>query len=103
MLLGANGQNVYPEEIEDKLNNMPLVGESIIIQRGNKLVALVHPEAEDKAAMDFDDNDVKGIMDENLKTLNAQLPPFCKISSIELQREEFQKTAKKSIKRYLYK
>ena len=103
MLLGANGQNVYPEEIEDKLNNMPLVGESIIIQRGNKLVALVHPEAEDKAAMDFDDNDVNGIMDENLKTLNAQLPPFCKISSIELQREEFQKTAKKSIKRYLYK
>ena len=103
MLLGANGQNVYPEEIEDKLNNMPLVGESIIIQRGNKLVALVHPEAEDKAAMDFDDNDVRGIMDENLKTLNAQLPPFCKIAAIELQKEEFQKTAKKSIKRYLYK
>ena len=103
MLLGANGQNVYPEEIEDKLNNMPLVGESIIIQRADKLVALVHPEAEDKEAMDFDDDDVKGIMDENLKTLNAQLPPFCKISAIEIQKEEFQKTAKKSIKRYLYK
>ncbi len=103
MLLGANGQNVYPEEIEDKLNNMPLVGESIIIQRDNKLVALVHPEIEDKEAMDFDDDDVKGIMDENLKTLNSQLPPFCKISSIIIQKEEFQKTAKKSIKRYLYK
>ena len=103
MLLGANGQNVYPEEIEDKLNNMPLVGESIIIQRDTKLVALVHPEIEDKEAMDFDDDDVKGIMDENLKTLNNQLPPFCKIAAIEIQNEEFQKTAKKSIKRYLYK
>ncbi len=103
MLLGDNGQNVYPEEIEDKLNNMPLVSESIIIQRDNKLVALVHPETEDKEAMDFDDNDVKGIMEENLKALNAQLPPFCKISAIEIQKEEFQKTAKKSIKRYLYK
>ena len=103
MLLGANGQNVYPEEIEDKLNNMPLVGESIIIQRGDKLVALVHPEAEDKEAMDFDDNDINGIMQENLKALNAQLPPFCKISAVEIQKEEFKKTAKKSIKRYLYK
>ena len=103
MLLGANGQNVYPEEIEDKLNNMPLVGESIIIQRDTKLVALVHPELEDKEAMDFDDDDIKGIMDENLKTLNNQLPPFCKIAAIEIQKEEFQKTAKKSIKRYLYK
>ena len=103
MLLGANGQNVYPEEIEDKLNKMPLVGESIIIQRDTKLVALVHPEIEDKEAMDFDDDDVKGIMDENLKTLNNQLPPFCKIAAIEIQKEEFQKTAKKSIKRYLYK
>ena len=103
MLLGSNGQNVYPEEIEDKLNNMPLVGESIIIQRDNKLVALVHPEKEEKEAMDFNDEDVEGIMDENLKTLNSQLPPFCKISHIEIHNEEFQKTAKKSIKRYLYK
>ncbi len=103
MLLGANGQNVYPEEIEDKLNNMPLVGESIIIQRGAKLVALVHPEIEDKEDMNFDDDDVKGIMDENLKALNAQLPPFCKIAAIEIQKQEFEKTAKKSIKRYLYK
>lgn len=103
MLLGANGQNVYPEEIEDKLNNMPLVGESIIIQRNSKLVALVHPEAEDKEDMNFDDDDIKGIMEENLKTLNAQLPPFCKIAAIEIQKQEFEKTAKKSIKRYLYK
>ena len=103
MLLGANGQNVYPEEIEDKLNNMPLVGESIIIQRDSKLVALVHPEAEDKEDMNFDDDDIKGIMEENLKTLNAQLPPFCKIAAIEIQKQEFEKTAKKSIKRYLYK
>ena len=103
MLLGANGQNVYPEEIEDKLSGMPLVGECIVIQRGDRLVALVHPEKEDKEAMDFDDDDVKGVMDENLKTLNAQLPPFCRLSAIEIQKEEFQKTAKKSIKRYLYK
>ena len=97
------GQNVYPEEIEDKLNNMPLVGESIIIQRGNKLIALVHPEIEDKESMDFSDDDIKGIMNENLKLLNSQIPPFCKIAAIEIQNEEFQKTAKKSIKRYLYK
>ena len=103
MLLGANGQNVYPEEIEDKLNNMPLVSESIIIQRGDKLVALVHPEAEDKEAMDFDDDDVRNVMEENIRNLNAQLPPFCRISAVEIQKEEFQKTAKKSIKRYLYK
>lgn len=103
MLLGANGQNVYPEEIEDKLNNMPLVSESIIIQRDNKLVALVHPEMDEKETMGFDDSDIQGIMNENLKTLNNELPPFCKISSIEIKDEEFQKTAKKSIKRYLYK
>ena len=103
MLLGANGQNVYPEEIEAKLNNMPLVGESIIIQRDNRLVALVHPEAEDKEAMDFDDTDIQEIMNENLKSLNSELPPFCRISTVEIHEEEFQKTAKKSIKRYLYK
>jgi len=60
-------------------------------------------DSEDKDAMDFDDNDVQGVMDENLKTLNSQLPPFCKVSAIEINKEEFQKTAKKSIKRYLYK
>ena len=66
-------------------------------------MALVHPEIEDKEDMNFDDDDVKGIMDENLKVLNAQLPPFCKIAAIEIQKQEFEKTAKKSIKRYLYK
>ena len=103
MLLGSNGQNVYPEEIEHKLNNMPLVNESIIIQRGEKLVALVFPELEEKADMDFDDEDMQNIMEQNLKDLNSQLPPFCKVSAVELRDEEFQKTAKKSIKRYLYK
>lgn len=102
MLLGSNGQNVYPEEIEDKLNSMAMVNESIVIQHGDKLVGLVHPDMDEVHSMGFTDDDLNNIMEQNRRELNTQLPPFCKISEIKLQYEEFQKTPKKSIKRYLY-
>ncbi len=102
MLLGANGQNIYPEEIEDKLSSMALVSECIIVQRGEKLVALVHPDSDEAVSMDFTDDDVKTIMEQNRQELNNVLPAYCKISAIEIQEEEFAKTPKKSIKRYLY-
>lgn len=102
MLLGSNGQNVYPEEIEDKLNSMALVGESLVVQRGDQLVALVHPDADEVKAMGFDQADLEGVMEQNRTTLNAILPHFCKLAAIQLQEHEFEKTPKKSIKRYKY-
>jgi len=100
MLLGANGQNVYPEEIEDKLNAMAMVSESLVIQRGDKLVALIHPDKDEM--MNFCREELEHIMEENRQALNNQLPVYSRISHIELQEEEFAKTPKKSIKRYLY-
>lgn len=102
MLLGANGQNIYPEEIEDRLNSMALVSESIIVQRNNKLVALIHPDYDEASSMGFTAEDLKHIMDQNRVELNSQMPSFAKISSIQIHENEFEKTAKKSIKRYLY-
>jgi long-chain acyl-CoA synthetase len=102
MLLGSNGQNVYPEEIEDKLNSMAMVNECLVVQHGDKLVGLVHPDMEEAKSLGFSDEDLANIMEQNRKELNTQLPPFCKISEIRLQKEEFEKTPKKSIKRYLY-
>lgn len=102
MLLGANGQNVYPEEIEDKLNSMAMVSESLIVQNGNALVGLVHPDFEEAESMGFSNEDIQSIMEQNRQELNSVLPSFCKLSSIKLHEEEFQKTPKKSIKRYLY-
>ena len=103
MLLGANGQNVYPEEIEDKLNNMAMVSESLILQRGDKFVALVVPDKEEAQTMNFTTDDIVSVMEQNRKELNLQLPPFCQLSAIEIHEEDFAKTPKKSIKRYLYK
>ena len=103
MLLGANGQNVYPEEIEDKLNSMAMVNESLIVQRGDKLVGLVYPDFDEAHSMGFNESDIESVMEQNRKELNEQLPPFCQLSAIQLQHEEFAKTPKKSIKRYLYK
>ena len=100
MLLGANGQNIYPEEIEDKLNSMPMVSESVVIQRGEKLIALVHPDQDEQ--MQFSQEELEGIMEQNRKALNEQLPAYSRVSAIQLHEEEFQKTPKKSIKRYLY-
>lgn len=103
MLLGSNGQNIYPEEIEDKLNSLALVGESIVLQREEKLVALVHPDMEEAESMGFSIDDIEKVMTQNLQTLNEMLPGYSKISEIILHEEEFEKTPKKSIKRYLYK
>ena len=103
MLLGPNGQNIYPEEIEDKLNSMTMVVESIVVQRDTKLVALVHPDMDEAKNMGFSDEDLKNIMEQNRNGLNEILPAYEKISEIEIHEEEFEKTPKKSIKRYLYK
>ena len=103
MLLGANGQNIYPEEIEDKLNSMPMIVESIIVQRENKLVALVYPDFDEAHNLNFSDKDLENIMEQNRNELNQQLPAYEKISEVEIYKEEFAKTPKKSIKRYLYK
>ena len=100
MLLGSNGQNIYPEEIEDKLNSMAMVAESIVVQRDEKLVALVHPDKDDM--MNFSTEELQGIMEQNRENLNKQLPAYSRITAIELHEEEFAKTPKKSIKRYLY-
>ena len=103
MLLGSNGQNIYPEEIEDKLNSLALVGESIVLQREEKLVALVHPDMEEAESMGFSIDDIQKVMAQNLQTLNDMMPGYSKVSDIILHEEEFEKTPKKSIKRYLYK
>lgn len=103
MLLGANGQNIYPEEIEDKLNSMAMVVESLVIQKDDKLVALVYPDYEEARNLGFSKDDLQNIMEQNMAELNQVMPSYCKISKIRLQDEEFEKTPKKSIKRYLYK
>lgn len=102
MLLGANGQNIYPEEIEDKINSLPLVLESVVIQRDQKLMALIHPDFDEVHNMGLSDDDLLTLMEQNKQTLNATLPAYCKISAIKIQEDEFEKTPKKSIKRYLY-
>lgn len=103
MLLGANGQNIYPEEIEDKLNSMAMVVESLVIQKGDKLIALVYPDLEEAKNMGFSNDDLQHIMDQNLMEINQVQPSYSKVSAIKLMEEEFEKTPKKSIKRYLYK
>lgn len=102
MLLGSNGQNIYPEEIEDKLNSLSFVNESIVIQQDNKLIALVHPDYDEAKAMNFTDSDLAEIMEQNRIQLNEIMPVYSKIAEIRIHEEEFEKTPKKSIKRYLY-
>ena len=102
MLLGASGQNIYPEEIEDKLNSMPMVVESLVVQREDKLVGLVFPDYEEAKNMGFSREDLANIMEQNRQELNAALPQYCKLTAINLEEEEFEKTPKKSIKRFLY-
>lgn len=100
MILGANGQNIYPEEIEDKLNNMEGVGESIVVEREGKLIGLVFPDEQVSNSISWDD--IVRMMKENLKKLNAQIPGYSQVSDIEIKEEPFEKTPKKSIKRFLY-
>ena len=102
ILLGANGQNVFPEEIENKLNSMTLVNESLVIQKGEKIIALVHPDYEEVESLNFSEDDLKQVMEQNRNELNAILPKYASLSAIQIQKEEFAKTPKKSIKRYLY-
>ena len=103
MLLGASGQNIYPEEIEDKLNSMPLVVESVVVQRDTKLVGLVYPDYEEAKNLGISLSGIEAQMQQNLQDLNLVQPAYCKLSAIEIQEKEFEKTPKKSIKRYLYK
>ena len=103
MLLGASGQNIYPEEIEDKLNSLTMVNECVVVQRGEKLVGLVYPDFDEAATMRLNDADLQEIMEKNRQELNASQPPYCRLAAIEIVKEEFEKTPKKSIKRYLYK
>ena len=104
MILSANGQNIYPEEIEAKLNNMPFVGESLVIEReGKGLVALVYPDTEAAEEQRLGDADIEAVMEQNRRELNRLVAPYEQISAIELMPEEFVKTPKRSIKRYLYK
>ena len=103
MILGPSGQNIYPEEIEDKLNNMPFVSESIIIQQADgKLAALIYPDFDDAFAHGLDDKAVENAMEENRVNLNTELPAYEQIARIKIYHEEFEKTPKKSIKRFLY-
>lgn len=103
MLLGPSGQNIYPEEIEEKLNNLPFVAECIVIQQNdNKLVALIYPDFEDAYSQGMSDSDIEAAMEENRTTLNAELPAYSQISRIKIYPKEFEKTPKKSIKRFLY-
>ncbi|MBR0489707.1 MAG: AMP-binding protein [Prevotella sp.] len=102
MLLSSNGQNIYPEEIEDKLNSMALVSESIVIQEGEKLVGLVHPDYDEAQTLGLNKEDIATIMEQNRQQLNEIMPAYSKISAMRIHEEEFEKTPKKSIKRFLY-
>ena len=102
MLLTSSGQNIYPEEIESKLNNMPYVAESLIVLQHDKLVALIYPDFDDAFAHGLQQNDIQKAMEVNRVELNQQLPNYCQISKIKIHFEEFEKTAKKSIKRFMY-
>lgn len=103
MILGPNGQNIYPEEIENKLNNKDFVVESLVISENEKLVALIYPdyEAIKKASSNANPN-IEKIMQENIYSLNNEIPRYCKVSSFRIMEKEFEKTPKRSIKRYLY-
>lgn len=102
MLLGASGQNIYPEEIEDRLNAMPMVSESVVIQENDKLVGLVCPDMDEAESIGLTRTDLEAVMEQNRLQLNNVMPAYCKLSAIRLHDEEFEKTPKKSIKRYLY-
>ena len=102
MLLGSNGQNIYPEEIEDKLNSLTMVNESVVIQEADKLVGLVVPDFDEARNIGLNTEDLKNIMEQNRKELNLLLPAYSKIAEIRIREEEFEKTPKRSIKRFLY-
>lgn len=102
MLLTSSGQNIYPEEIESKFNNMPYVSESLVLLQKDKLVALIYPDFDDAFAHGLSQTDIERMMETNRIELNQQLPSYCQITKIKVHFEEFEKTAKKSIKRFMY-
>ena len=102
MLLGSSGQNIYPEEIEDKLSNLAFVNECIVIQKDNRLYGLVYPDYEEAHNLGLQDSDLTKVMEENRTELNAMLPTYAQLSGIKLMQREFEKTPKRSIKRFLY-
>ena len=103
MILGPSGQNIYPEEIEQQLNNLPYVAESLIVSRDGKLVALIHPDYDNASRQGLDDAAINRQMSDNIKALNAALPSFSQVSDYQILTEEFEKTPKRSIKRFMYK
>ena len=102
MLLGASGQNIYPEEIEDKLNTLPYIAESIVIQKGEKLYALIYPDFDEATKAGLDEDGIRQAMEQNRKDLNAIVASYEQISGVRIYNEEFEKTPKRSIKRFLY-
>ena len=102
MILGPSGQNIYPEEIEDQLNNMPFVAESIVVEKEGKLVALIYPDFESMTREGIPHDQAEAKMEENRVALNPQLPSYSQIARVKIYFEEFEKTPKRSIKRYLY-
>ena len=102
MLLGPNGQNIYPEELEDQLNALPYVGESLVVHRGDKLVALIHPDLDLMDKDNVQSTQFSEIMKQNLEHFNHGQPSYAKVKAFQIFQDEFEKTPKRSIKRYLY-
>ena len=102
LILGPSGQNIYPEEIEQKLNNMPYVSESLAVDEDHKIVALIYPDFENARKQGMTDAEINDIMQQNINQLNNELPAYSRIARFRIFHEEFEKTPKHSIKRYLY-
>ena len=102
MILGPSGQNIYPEEIEQKLNNLPYVNESLVVENGTDLEALVYPDFDSARTQNIDRDELEKIMVQNLGALNQEMPSYSKVKTIKIMEEEFEKTPKRSIKRFLY-
>ena len=102
MILGPSGQNIYPEEIEQVINNMPFVNESLVIDDHGKLVALIHPDYDAAAKAGLGKEQLEKVMDDNLKKVNAKLESYNRLNRYKIMENEFEKTPKRSIKRFLY-
>ena len=103
MILGPSGQNIYPEEIEDLVNSIDEVIESLIVDRDHKLVALVYPDYELLKTPEYADKDIKQLITSAIKNINKHLPQYSQIADVEIRDQEFEKTPKRSIKRFMYK
>ena len=102
MILTGSGQNIYPEEIEDKINNLPYVVESLVVGRKNAIVALVVADYEAGKKEGLSDEELEKIINDNVLSLNSELASYCKIGYTEIRREQFEKTPKQSIRRFMY-